>query len=239
VARRRAQDGLLRAAALLLLLWGPAAAPADEAFFLIVFGSQRKPFHLNCTHSSAAFIKATGQGPDLGRYHLDVRMISWLPASLEVHCLHLRPEPGVNLDLHGTLCLAQAHGETVTGWGPFRIQEELYDRAVRQIAHLESGAVRYKAIDTGFPTEQTSNCIHALSDLNGHGRLRLASPAWGHFASSVIAQRFRPYIVDDGMIYPEVAATLGLDAYGVECRDLCGRTRRRLGDYLTSGRAVP
>jgi hypothetical protein len=44
-------------------------------------------------------------------------------------------------------------------WGPYRIRKDLYDRAAAQRAYLESGAVRYKAADTGYRSARVSNCV--------------------------------------------------------------------------------
>ena len=60
--------------------------------------------------------------------------------------------------------------------GPYRIDAELYCRAVRQVALLESGQVLYKANDVGYPSDRVSNCIHAVSSISEGYRLRVASP---------------------------------------------------------------
>ena len=74
--------------------------------------------------------------------------------------------------------------------------------AVDQIKYLESGKVQYKAVDSGHSTARVSNCIHALSDVAGGKRLRVASPGWGEPASYLITLRFEPWILDDGQTIP-------------------------------------
>src|SRR5207248_5952955 len=92
--------------------------------------------------------------------------------------------------------------------------------------HLQSGDVRYKAVDTGYPTTEVSNCIHAVSDLvEERYRLRIASPGWGDFASYVVALRFRPWILNSEQADERVSELLGLADYPIEDRDLSANTR--------------
>jgi hypothetical protein len=237
VTRPHANAWPVRAAAAGCLWLGLAApAGAEEKYFLVVFGSQRKVFQPDYTHSSAAFVKAVGTGPDLGTYRFETQMISWLPATLNVQVLSALPEPGVNLDLHGTLRLALARQEVLARWGPYRVEKELYDKALAQLVRLREGRVRYKALDSGFPCETASNCIHAVADVTGRGWLRIATPGWGHFASYVLTQRFRPWVLDDGKVYPEVAEKLKLGKYPMIEQDL--NVNRRDWLSLASGSGV-
>ena len=78
-------------------------------------------------------------------------------------------------------------------WGPYRIDEELYDNAVRQHGVLESGQVHYKALDSGYPTQRASNCIHAVGSVAHGYRIRVLSPWFGVTASWAVLQTFRPH----------------------------------------------
>ena len=124
----------------------------------------------------------------------------------------------INLDLRTSLNLAVMHGARVVRWGPYPIDAELYNRAMAHIAYLESGNLEYKAVDTGYSTRQASNCIHAISDLARQGRLRIASPGWGHFASWACVCKLRPWILDPECDCEWVAEKLGLNAYPIERR---------------------
>lgn len=210
-----------RLGCLVLCLCGAAPASACEAYFVAVFGSQRTPGLPRHTHTFAVFVRAMGDGPCPRAWRLECHTISWLPGSMEVRALRLRPECGVNLDLDATLRWALGSGQQVFVWGPYQIQKTLYDRALWQIAHLDSGEVRYKAVDTGFPADRVSNCIHAVSDLARRGpRLRVATPGWGETASFRVTRELSPWIVDPCRVHDWVGDGIGLRNYPLVRREL-------------------
>jgi hypothetical protein len=184
---RRSAAGLLTPLCALagLALPLPGGARAGEAHFLLVFASQRVPNNPNYSHTFATFVRASwpGDGPCPRCPALEARTISWLPRSLVVRTLALCPECGHNLGLHETLRYALGSGQRVSLWGPYLIDAELYRRALRQAALLESGWVLYKANDMGYYSDEVSNCVHAVSSLADGYRLRFGSPGWGEAAS--------------------------------------------------------
>ncbi len=209
-------------AVLLLTVWGAAPVPAGEWYFLAVFGSQRPEINRpKYTHSFATFVRVTGE-PCAGTPHCtDAFTISWLPEDGDVKMRRLLPERGKNFDLHTTLRLMSEEGQRVSMWGPYQIQKDLYDRAFAQLRHLESGEVKYKAVDTAYPTARVSNCIHAVSDVvTPAPRLRVFSPGWGEPASYLITREMLPWIVNPCQTYPWVADELGLGAYPIVRRGL-------------------
>jgi hypothetical protein len=195
----------------------PAAAPAGESYYVIVFGSNRGPFQPDNTHSWATFVRVCG-GPGGG--HLQHHSISWLPETLEVRVRSRRTEPGVNLDLYRTLDWALGDGQRVSMWGPFQIEPELYWSSLHQVERLEGGAVEYKAVDFGYRTERVSNCIHAVSDLAGSPRARVFIPGYGQAASRVITARLRKFMIEPRQTHPWVAHALGLDHYPIRQRQV-------------------
>ena len=143
-------------------------ARAEERYYIIIFGSQSTPRLARYTHTWATFVKASGEGPDSCMYHIDeVFTISWLPANLKVRALRLWAQQGVNLDLGTTLAYVLQR-ERVSEWGPFQISPRLYYRALQRKAELESGSVKYKAIDPNFGprARYVSDCIHAITDID-------------------------------------------------------------------------
>jgi hypothetical protein len=206
--------------ALGILLTLPRAAAADELHYMIVFGSQRPSyFEANHTHSSAVFARAVcAEG---GPRVVESFAISWMPQSMQVRCGKLRPEPGVNLDIHATLRWALGDGQRVARWGPFLISPELYRRGLRQRAHLESGEVFYKTVDTGFPTRRVSNCIHGVSDLAHEApRLRICAPTRGQAASYFITLSLGKYLLNPRQKQEWLMDALGLGCYPIVARDL-------------------
>jgi len=211
---RAARIGPLFLAALLGVA-GAGPAPAQEAYFLLVFGSQRIPNQPEYSHSFAAFVRATWPGPPPAPPQLEVHTISWLPRSLRIRVLALAPECGVNMDLHPSLCHALSEGQRISLWGPFQIDRALYYRAVGQVRLLDSGQILYKANDLGYSGDKVNNCIHAISDVLEGNRIHVAIPGWGETASYFIVEEFSGRIVDPCRTHLWVAKALGLDSYPI------------------------
>jgi hypothetical protein len=206
----------------LLLCSLPASGWAEEYCFVIVFGSQRpvdkEPQY---SHSWGVFIRLYGEGHDLSKYRMEYFTVSWLPCTLQVRVLALFPEPGCNIELHDTIRWALDSGQVIAYWGPYQIVPELYHTAYRRAVLLNSGAVRYKAVESFRNTARVSNCIHALSDLaDGHGRLRIGTPAWGHSASYFITMRYTDWMVNL-TTHDWIVDCLGLRCYPLCQSDLC------------------
>jgi hypothetical protein len=199
------------------LLAAPQPAPAQESYYLLLFASQQTPPDPEHAHSSATFVRVRcdGQAAPI----IETVTISWLPANLCIRLRALLPEQGHNFGLHETMRYALADRQRVSLWGPYQIDPELYYRACRQATRLESGQVRYKAIDSGFPTDRVSNCIHAVGSITEGNRVRVASPGWGETASYVLLRRFTPWICDPCRTHSWVARALGLDCYPIIYRE--------------------
>jgi len=207
-------------AVLFLLLASASPAPAQEAYFLLMFGSQRTPLDPAHSHSFATFVRVRYNGPQPGVPVLEAQTISWLPENLHNRVAALLPEPGHNFGLHQTLCYALAEGQRVSLWGPYQIAPELYWRARQQVLLLQSGQVCYKAVDSFYRTDRVSNCIHAIDGTVEGYRARVLSPGWGETASFVLLRRLSPWIVDPCQTHPWIGRALGLDGYPLGYRDL-------------------
>jgi hypothetical protein len=228
--RPRARGWALAAGLALALLAPASPARAGERYYMIVFGAQRGLAEPQYTHSWAVFVRACGEGPCPDAYRLDAYVVSWLPQTMEIRLLALRPEPGWNVELHRTIRWALGTGQQVAKWGPYEIDRDLFCRAVRQSRRLSAGAELYKAVDTGYDSAEVSNCIHVLADLaEGRGRLRIASPGWGFFASYMITLRLEPWVLDSSQTHEWVAARLGLHCYPIQDRDIRRNPRSMMG----------
>src|SRR5205085_1861739 len=141
----------------------PPHSRAGEDYFLLMFGSQRIPNNPDHSHSFATFVKVSwpGDGPCGPDAHaaLEADTISWLPESLTIRLARLRAECGHNFELHESIRYLLDDDQRLSLWGPYRIDPELYQRGVNQISLLNSGEVRYKALDTGHHPDHVSNCI--------------------------------------------------------------------------------
>ena len=200
----------------LLLLLVAGAAPADEFYFVAMFGSQRIPNNPNYSHTFATFVRASGEGPCPTGFTVEESFtISWLPANTIVRTGALLPECGHNFTLPETLAIVLKDEERVSLWGPYRIDETLYNGARWQYSLLQSGEVRYKAVDSFYATDRVSNCIHAVgSSVNG-SRPRVLSPGFGEVATFIVLQTFKRYIIDTNQTHEWVFAYLGLDHYPI------------------------
>jgi hypothetical protein len=194
-------------------------AVGQEACYMAVFSSQRPDVNrAKYTHTWATFAKARWSN---GSCQLEAFTISWFPSTGAIQPVRLLPEQGTNCDLPTTIRLVQAAAERVSVWGPYQILPELYQRALAQKQRLQSGAVRYKAVDTGWPAARVSNCIHAVSDLaQGEPLLRISSPGWGDVASYYTTLHLLPWIVQPCVVHEWVFAALGLRGYAICRRDL-------------------
>jgi hypothetical protein len=211
---------VIRYTASLALLLLAGAARADDFYYVAVFAGQTIPAKPDYSHTFAAFVKASGEGSCPTSFNVeDSFCISWLPANLKVRTNALLPECGHNFRLHETIDYVLRNDERVSVWGPYQIDKKLYDNARRQIGLLESGEVRYKAVDTGYRTDHVSNCIHAVADCAEGYRLRILSPGFGQTASWVVTQRFRPFIVNTDETHEWVYSYLGLQDYPIIRRD--------------------
>lgn len=227
----------LRTALALLALASPCLA--GEAHYVIVFGSQQTPNDPHYAHTFATYVRATwaGDGPPCNAT-LEAHTISWLPPNLVIRVRALLPEAGRNFGLFETLRFAADTGQRVSMWGPYPCDADLFHRARKQIAHLDSGTVRYKAIDNGFPAWRVCNCIHAVSEVTGNTFLTVYTPGWGEVASYACLLKMRPWLLDQGQPAYWVSSGLGLDAVPLIYRDritppasgaLLGPIYRRLG----------
>jgi hypothetical protein len=201
---------------LLLLLTGAGKASAQERYYMLIFGSQRTPPEPRYSHSFAYFVRVTADGPTCIQ---EVHHISWLPRTLDIRLL-AHPECGVNLPIHDTLKLVLSEQQRVSLWGPYEINCELYRKAIRQVALLESGKVLYKAVDTGYRSDHASNCIHAISSIVEGPKLRVGSPGWGEMASWFITREMKPWIINPERTHDWLIPALGLDPYPILFRDL-------------------
>jgi hypothetical protein len=224
-------------AALLLALVCAGGAHGHEAYFLLMFGSQRTPNDPDFAHTFATFVHATWQGPAPVSPCLEVCTISWLPRNLEIRTLALLPEVGQNFDLHTTLRYVLDGDQRVSLWGPYQIDRNLFLGAQAQARLLESGRVRYKAFDAGFSSDRVSNCIHAVSSITEGHRLQVLSHSWGETASFFVLEEMAPWVLDRNQTHPWVGSALGLYRYPIIYRGwenphsgaVRGTVRRLLG----------
>jgi hypothetical protein len=209
---------------LLLALLALSPLHAGDRYFVLIFGSEPASRHPKKCHTWATIVKATDVN---GVYHLQSHTISWMPADFRVQLLTVKSKPGLNLGLHETIARYQELNGRVSVWGPYELDPtaapDIYARALTQIARLESGQVRYMAIDPDFgPRVHTvSDCIHAITDIDQQqGRtfysefFRFGERA-SEFIVTVLAERGR---INPCVRHDWVLDALGLTPYGLTRR---------------------
>ncbi len=157
---------LLMLLALWVCLLGAGNSLAGERHYIIVFGAQSHPKLPRYTHTFATIVKVLDCPPGCAVPPVEMQTISWLPQTLVVHPFRCQDEPGVNLDLHSTLKWAADNRMRVSQWGPYALEEDFYYRLEDQFRRISSGAYRYKAVDVLYRGTLTTDCIHAVSDVD-------------------------------------------------------------------------
>lgn len=204
------------------------AAPG-ERFFILVFGSQSTPKQAKYTHTWATIVKVTGcDGP--GAPGIEEHTISWMPASLDIHPLSFKAEPGANLQLHFTIEEMLRHDERVSVWGPYEVGPGLYHRFLVQKGFMDSGQVGYQCIDSIGESARTGggcDCIHAVTDMDPmYARNRYPLSYFGEGASRHVVHQMhiRPIIIDPDADHGWLLPHLGLDKYPIVRRHYFGRS---------------
>ncbi|MGO8899242.1 MAG: hypothetical protein ACLQU5_12985 [Isosphaeraceae bacterium] len=161
------------------------------------------------SHCFATFARVAPMG-ESSRGRAELHHINWF--SIRGHQTGLanltepdgrssHPEPGENRTTHEALSLVHRHGLRITRWGPYEIDQRLFERAQRQIDLLEGRVhgrrVLYKAFDLGYregPWALAVNCIHAVSDIDReHTPLRTWA-SYGDEAARKIVLHLRRWI---------------------------------------------
>lgn len=155
-----------------LIAWVGTSAPAPAQgtaaelhgttrYYFTLFAGESLPFRPRTAHTWGTYARVTQQAG--GTLATEVVTISWLPADAHVQPLRLRSVPGRNWSLQETLAIMAGQNGQVSRWGPYEINEERFLLARKQAAFLESGAARYRALDSFNFNNEIVNCVHALT----------------------------------------------------------------------------
>lgn len=202
----------------------PVAAPAEPRYYFILFGGQSIPFKPNTSHTFATFVKATPTAD--GAVSLEPLTISWLPAEGPVQPLRLRSVPGKNWSLEETFAITARNNARISMWGPFETDATRYALAVAQTNTLNSGAVRFRSVDSLGRNRSVVHCVHALTFADPNLQsLRQPVLKVGEPGTSKLAVKY----ADSGAFagtatHDWLIPALGLDKVGV--------IRRELGEYV-------
>jgi len=165
-----------------------------EPHYMLMFSSQGESLLPQVSHVFAAFVKTTAGG-EMNDRPVEAQCISWLPETLKVEPLHVTPEAGRNLSLAETIQWAKDMNARITMWGPFRIDQELYDMAIEQVERLNAKSVDYVMLDVFRAGRRATNCIHAVCDLDTTQKTLGTGILYGEPASERILRHFERYII--------------------------------------------
>src|SRR5262245_50904325 len=99
--------------------------PDPAHYYMAIFSSQRDPNQPRFAHTFTTFVKAMPRDGKVGDDQIETVTISWMPATLNIAILSRQAEPGTNLDLEGSIAMAQKVGARVSMWGPYQIRKDL------------------------------------------------------------------------------------------------------------------
>jgi hypothetical protein len=215
----------------LCLAAGLLAAPTVDCppaarYYFLLFAGESVPFRPRHAHTWATFVKAT---PAPGGVVLEPVTISWLPVDGNVQPLRFQTVPGRNWGLDETVATKLATPGRVVLWGPFETDATRYGLAVAQAAALESGAVRYRAIDSFTTRPGVAHCVHAVTfaDPVLRGRVQpvvRVGERGTHHLANLYAKTGA--FADPAATHDWLIPALGMDRYPIERRDLGDRPKR-------------
>jgi hypothetical protein len=205
--------------ALLALVGAGNSAQAGVRSYLLIFSAQTHPKIPRKTHTFCTLVRVEDPPPGCPVPRIEVSTISWLPRTLKVRPYRFHDEPGYNLTLDETLRWAAQNHMQVKEWGPFSITEDFYGRVYREYVRFESGGYRYKAIDPANRGSLTSDCIHAVTDVDHRDprtmySVRNCGDRVTYQFVQILRERGRLQLPPDDVSW--IDAALGVDRYPVE-----------------------
>jgi hypothetical protein len=167
----------------------PPGPVLGERYYMTLFGTQSIPFQIRYTHTWATYVRTVVT--PAGEFPAAINTVSWMPASLRIRPLALRPDPGVNLNLAETFAWVRSFNGAVSSWGPYEINAELYGRLVARKEQLDTGEIQYRAIGALSRRSEISNCGQSFARSSPQvGRRLQPTPNPGENGTSILALRY-------------------------------------------------
>jgi len=189
------------------------ATPVAAEDYLIVFSADSVPYRPTGAHTFAAVVNV--ETTPAGTHRTDVKSLSWLPQNGKVRAFALRPETGRNVPLDETLADRTAAGSKIRAWGPYLVQPEIGDMFRGRVAAVESG-FKYKGA-CFLSRLEVCDCARSIEELVGPRRI-IGPFGYGAAVSSVIVEKYSPWLIKPEESQPWVGSLIGLDKYAIEYR---------------------
>jgi hypothetical protein len=174
-----------------------------------VFSAESVPYCPTRAHTFAAVVRV-GAGADGSPRVLDVRSLSWLPASGVIDPFAFQAEVGRNVPLDETLRDAAGSGRRICVWGPYLVRPEFAESFRERVVRVES-SFRYRGACFGW-RPAVCDCTRSVEEMIGQRRF-IGVFGYGAASSSVVVQLFEPWLIHPGKTYPWVGDLLGLGKY--------------------------
>jgi hypothetical protein len=202
----------------------PAPGPTAAADYLIIFAGDSAPYRATKAHTFAALVRVetTPGGP---ARVTDLQSISWLPETMKVRALAMRPEVGRNVPLNETLEFYLRPGSHVNAWGPYLVKPEFAATFRARVATV-NGHFRYKGASFLSPRD-VCDCARAVEEMARPDRRFIGIFGYGAAAASSAVRTFTPSLVEPEHSHAWVAQVAGLGAYPIRWR--------AFGDATSSG----
>jgi hypothetical protein len=203
-------------------------APPGERYYLALFGSINSAKQPKHSHTWATMARVK-QVPGQARPEIEVKTISWMPATLAIRPASMRVEPGVNLNLPDSVRAMKQDGQTIEMWGPYEVWHGFWERFSVQQAFLESGTIGYQCTDTIGEAARLGNgcdCIHAISDMDpAFPRWRYPLTWYGPSATENLVRRIMraPVTIDARRTHDWLLEPLNLTDCDIVRRQYRGR----------------
>ena len=188
----------------------PPEATSTDTYYVTFFAYQTglNLVTRESSHTFAQFIHARPDGAGGVRIDgSDVITISWMPRSGVVRAFG-PAEPGANtpfdFEIRRAATVPRARA---FAWGPFRVPEVIFQRAVRQRDLLASGRVLYKASDRDPISRHTNylddpriaptfvNCLAAVGDIAPNGGTIVGASS-GRGGTQEIVDHYQRWFID-------------------------------------------
>ena len=186
-----------------------------ERYYMVLFGAQSVPFQGRYTHTWATFVRT--QVTEKGETPVAIDTTSWMPKTLNIRPLALRPEPGANLTLEQTFKWVATFDGRVSKWGPYEIDRLRYAEFMERKAELESGTVQYRAIGGPRRRPDIVNCGQSFARGTPEvgQRYLYPTPSPGENGTGELAERYlkKGDLLGNGATHEWIFQVINADQY--------------------------
>ena len=214
----------MRAVSFAVVLLCALPAIAEPRDYFMLFTTDSTPYKPTNAHTFAVLVRidsAPGKPPRV----LEVRSLSWLPATMKVRAFAIRPEMGRNLPLDETIQFYLASCSRICMWGPYLVCPEFAETFRSRTTTVES-SFGYKAAAWLSPLH-VCDCIRSVEEMTDSHRRYIGVFGYGAAGGSYVIRKFSPWFIEPDKSHRWIEPLIGLDRYPL--------VHREFGDYTSKG----